>query len=112
MRGFFTDARVAKLEHRRRLTEAVAGVSPEAPELDALAEKVAARVGPLIAPVIDGAIAAVLGEEAAAPAPDEERPRGSFDGGARQAVPEPPIGHDQWLVAAIKARAADVGRNF
>jgi hypothetical protein len=41
-----------------------------------------------------------------APAPG---PRAGFDGGARMSVPGPRPDHNQWLVAILESRRADVG---
>ena len=103
----FTDGRAAKQAHREHLADVLTGPAQEQPEADALAERIATMIGP----VIDAAVDAVLsGRADGPPAPAPAAP--GFDGGARENVPLPPPTHDEFLVTLIRQSLADRGANF
>src|SRR5262245_10026656 len=102
-RLMFRDGARAKALQREYLGRIVSGQTEE--PLDTIAEEVAARVGPVIAPLIDAAIAEVVAEGGADDAPP--RPTASFDGGAvGRAVPTAEPTHAQTLIALVRSRVA------
>jgi hypothetical protein len=108
-RRLFQDGAAAKQLSRERLGAALTGHQPDVGDAEALAEQVAAAVRPVVEAVVDGLVNTVISVEGQQEA---SRPAGGFDGGARESVPLPAPGHDEWLLSVIRQRLADAGGRF